>query len=590
MLPIAALADGPMAGTVGNNLTAFNGNMGALNNNNWNAISNPGKPLPNADFGNCNALILRCAQPKCASGGCLDMAITYPIVNGCVMANPSCKGYGDDLTSYISAQLVANSTAKSNANAAAANASAAAAGAEQSSEQLKQMQNQMEQMQNQMAASNAESAAAVNAALEEQKRLMAQAAAAQAAATVVAEPSAVVAAAVNNGVSADVLARDQISGQILTQLENAQVALKSLKKTMQTTFDYAGCDSNGNDCTGPKRVKTFKNKSGEFFEPYETVLDEVYDALIMAQSLGVDITDIYMMLNGSCNVWGKYFCAPNQNLRYAVCATDSNGNFNNSSASCGCGGQGNPPCPKDAAQNGKIAPIAEGGCQLIQMLNNNEEVQQNWLYPEDGTANGGGRVEVGCASEALDNSALFRGRKKQASIDIETLQRIISQDAPAIVGKDKDFKEVLKFCAISSVDDLEKAVGLKTLPKNVCVTSKSLDNRDISPISLSVSPSNSITPRSASFDTSSDQSKCNNSGGTWNGSSCVCNTGYTFDGGTRICETLLTSPQINSFKTNMNTSNNALCISFGGTIKLNGKCDCSTAKLEKQIECGNLNN
>ncbi|MBN1325233.1 MAG: hypothetical protein JW974_03380 [Alphaproteobacteria bacterium] len=463
IMPSTLLADAPLSGTAGSNLSAYNGGMGSINNNNWNQMMNSRTPA--ADFGNCNALILRCAQPRCASGGCINMDIAYPIVSGCVLSNDSCKKYGDDLIQYISAQLVASSTAKANEqNANAAQAAAQAASA-QSTEQMQQMQNQMLQMQNQLTEQNNQNAANIQAALDEQKQLAAQAAAKQAAAptTDSGEINVNIAQAASNGISADILAREQASGQIMTQLENAEDSLKALKKTMQNTFDYAGCDSSGNNCTGPKRVAAFKQKAGEFFEPYENTLDEVYDALIMAQSLGVDITDIYMMLNGSCNVWGKYLCSNDQTMHYTSGTTGTCGSDGKSVSQSGSSVIGGASC-----KPGQVVPLSDGGCQLIQMLNNQEEVQQNWLYPEDGTDS---KVRVGCASEALDNSVLFRGRKKQATIDIEVLQRIINQDSPNVFATPE---AAYKYCSVTDSTNLQRLVSLKKLPNPVCIKNSEL--------------------------------------------------------------------------------------------------------------------
>jgi hypothetical protein len=329
---------------------------------------------------------------------------------------------------------------------------------------MQAMQDQMQQMQSQMAAQSAQQAAAVQAALEEQKQIAAQAArdaaereeaARAAAAAATASPAANVAQAVSMGVSADVLAREKAGGQIMTQLENATTALKSLKGTMQNVFDYARCDASGNNCAGPKRVKVFKEKASDFFDPYETVLDEVYDALIMAQSLGVDITDIYMLLNGSCNVWGKYMCE--------VCDNPgiSEGEYNaEGKAFCEqseTGGKNYWTVAKVlAADNSyKVAP-RQRHCTLMQMLNNNDDVQQNWL---DMGAGSSGGIRVACASDAIENSILFRGRKKQASINIETLQRIIEQDAPtrASVAEIDKYgpSAVTRFCSVGD-DDIPK--------------------------------------------------------------------------------------------------------------------------------------
>ena len=90
-----ARAATPVPSTVGSNLTAYSGNSGAVNNAMWNTYMNPrannAVSAPTADFGNCNALILRCAQPKCAKGGCSRMDIARPIVSGCVKSSPSCE-------------------------------------------------------------------------------------------------------------------------------------------------------------------------------------------------------------------------------------------------------------------------------------------------------------------------------------------------------------------------------------------------------------------------------------------------------------------------------------------------------------------
>ena len=487
----------PVPTTRGNNLTAYNGASGSTNNNNWNALLNARSgsdtaEMPVADFGNCNALILRCAQPKCANGGCIDVNVTATIVSGCVRSNEVCAQYGDELVQYISAQLIAQSTANANA---ASNAAASAA-AQQSAQQVAAMQQQMQQMQSQMAAQNAETVAQLQSALEEQKQLTAQAIAEATAARettpvnnyVVSNAGETIAApvvesgvagistaqqiAAQNGVSADILAREQITGQIMSSIENAETQLKTLKETMKDTFDYAGCDSKGNNCTGPKRVKIFKQKAMEFFEPYENVLDELYDALITAQAVGVDITDIYMMLNDSCNVWGKYMCQKNQALRYTR-------------LTCVDGKSQEPEAGVEghnyiiSGQNctvGKIIPVSDGGCQPLGLLQETEEVRYNWLNPDDGEE---GLIRVGCMSDMLETSALFRNRKKGASIDIATLERIIEQDAPSVYGarlngwQDKTPDNYgVKFCKVNgdTYAELEKIVSLKTLPQDVCVT------------------------------------------------------------------------------------------------------------------------
>ncbi|MDR1337952.1 MAG: hypothetical protein LBJ73_02900 [Rickettsiales bacterium] len=487
-VPVAR-ADGPLVGTAGNNLTAFNGSMGAINNNDWNLMTN-NRTAPAADFGNCNALILRCASPKCAAGGCLSMDVAYPIVSGCVMANESCKKHGDALIQTIAAQMVAASTAKANEQAAAAQAAAASAAAAQSAAQYQQMQSQMQEMQSQLSQQNAQQVESLQAALEEQKQIAARAAADAAAREAAARTAAVestvassVVQAAEMGVSADILARNQASGQIMDQLESAQVALKELKATMQEAFTYAGCDPNGNNCAGPKRVKMFKERANKFFDPYETVLDEVYDALIMAQSLGVDITDIYMMLNGSCNVWGKYMCQRCNEKSYddgKVYGNEKEGQYYCEKYGDDAAASYFWTVAKTKAADGtwKVAPRQQY-CTLMQMLTNNEEVQQNWLDMDAGSSGG---IRVACASDALEGSVLFRNRKKQATIDMETLQRIIDQDAPSYTSRTGgDVGQLTRFCSIDDDDvaKLQLLVQKKSLTSTgggwgkVCVADKS---------------------------------------------------------------------------------------------------------------------
>lgn len=480
-----------VASTRGNNLTAYNGNSGAVNNNTWNTLMNgraatSGDAAP-ADFGNCNAIVLRCAQPKCASGGCTDMAVATSIVDGCVKSNDACQQYGSDLVSYIAAQLVANSTAKVNAQNAAAQTAAANAAAQQNAQQLQAMQAQMQQMQQTMAQQNADTVAQLQSALaQQQEQLAAAQAASQTAATssvsdTVAAPDNGLTAAQNAaaaaGVSADTLAREQITGQIYEKIENSETQMKALEKTMQDAFTYAGCDTSGNNCTGPHRVKAFKQRAMNFFEPYNAVLDEVYDALILAQSVGVDISDIYMMLNGTCNAWAQYMCSAGQVMHYTAdnCGTDgvsiakskvlrtkTDGGEEVYLRNTGVLGN-NKSC-----RVGQVVPMSDGGCQLVRMLTNTEDVRREWLNIAEGDESQS--IRVGCASEALDNSVLFRNRKKQATIDIETLERIIEQDAPAAFTGDKTPENNgVIFCQVGDkLQDLQKHATLKTIPAKMC--------------------------------------------------------------------------------------------------------------------------
>ncbi len=499
------VAAGNVATTVGSNLTAWNGDSAATNNNNWNQLMNNRTQAtgavgakPKADFGNCNSLILRCAQPKCS--GCTTMDIARSIVQGCVNSNETCKKHGDDLVEFISAQIVADANARVQQQQIAAQSAAAQAAAAQNNAQLQQMQQQMQQMQYDMQQQNAAQMQQMQAALEEQKALTAQA---QAAATAQANAANAAAAqdnmgltnaqiqAAEQGVDADVLARQKISGQILSRIENAEVALKQLNTTMQGIFTYAGCDTRGNNCSGPKRVKVFKQKAMGFFEPYDTIVDEAYEALEMALAVGVDVSDVIMMLSGACNQWGKFICTSDgSNKNHVVGQYDDRNCPNGRSVKGPIYRYGSPVGSVKGGMEctvGMAIPAQDDSrCTLTELIGGsgeNGEVLESWIDEGYDTEK---FVRVGCATSALESIAIFgrRSSRNGATLDLDTLERIISQDAPEYSvanrysqGGNTDMDR-LKYCAITSEDAYQKlvnAVNTKKLPKQVCTTTKGLE-------------------------------------------------------------------------------------------------------------------
>lgn len=505
---VPCVAGANVATTAGNNLTAWNGNSGATNNNNWNQMMNsrsmatgPVGDKPKADFGNCNSLILRCAQPKCA--GCTTMDLARTIVAGCVNSNATCKKHGDDLIEFISAQIVADANADIQQQQLAAQNAAAQAVAAQSSAQMQQMQQQMQQMQYEMQQQNAQQMAQMQAALDEQKQLVADAQkqVAEANASAVNANVKVVTAqsttqltpemekAAATGVDADLLARNQINGQILSKIENAEVALKKLYDTMQTAFAYAGCDTRGNNCAGPKRVKVFKNKAQQFFRPYDEIVDESYEALEMALAVGVDVSDVIMMLSGACNQWGKFLCTADSTAKHHEGHYD-NENCNDEGRSIkgksiGYGGatKGGMECTPGMA----VPPQDDTRCTLTQLIGgggDNEPVLREWL---DEAYEGDKLVRVGCATSALESIAIFgrRTSKQGTTLDLDTLERIILQDAPDYVGGNRYMvgsansdAARLKYCALTpqGYQNLLSAIQTKKLPRKICVPMKQLEN------------------------------------------------------------------------------------------------------------------
>lgn len=499
---VTANAAGPVATTAGSNLTAYNPSNAM--NNQWANLSNgrydsANAPSAKADFGNCNALILRCAQPKCANGGCSDASVAAAIVKGCVQSNKTCAQYGDDLVEYMSAQLVASSNAKINEQQMAAQQAAAAAAQQQSEQQMQQMQYQMQQMQEQMAQQQAESAQQLQAALAEQAAQNQAAlesmktAATESAKETEAGVSAYQQDAINRGVSEDILARQTITGQIMTEIENAEVSLKAVKTAMNTAFEYAGCDARGNNCSGPKRVKKWRELATEFLTPYDNAIDNIYDALVIAQTVGVDLSQIYMMLNNSCNRWGQYLCPQMTGGSIQYPSTDSGQKGIPQVCTAGfevdesCAGECfessscNQADCKDARDpyekclkkcNYKRKGQSCQPCTLVKVLTESTEdkdaVYEGWVNADYSTDKGNTSV-VACASSALDSSTLFARRTKNKNgaglVDIDKLDTWLNQNEPRKT-KNADTERMIAYCRADDYQEvLEKAVLSKSVNK-----------------------------------------------------------------------------------------------------------------------------
>lgn len=463
----------PVSQTAGSNLTGYNGSMGSVMGNQWNAATNPRQGSQNsgakADVGNCEAVILRCAKPKCAGGGCADMAVAQSIAAGCVNSNATCKKHGDALISSVAGQLVASSTAVVNQQAAAA--AAAQASADQNNQmmqqQMQQMQQQMMQMQEQ---SNAQIASLQSQLVESQQATAdAVAAAAQnAAQSVAANTSTVIdagtglnavqTAAAKSGVDEEVISRATITGQILTSMEGVDTSLNNLKTAMRAAFKYAGCNEvNGDNCTGPKRVKKFRELANKFMEPYDALSDNLEDALYKAQSVGVDLGNIYMFFSGSCNSWAEYICrGSNTNMVYSTrsknrpkcvqvpctatknaaaaitagcweekCTSETVGvNCVNGKSQSGNGIRGGHEC-----YDGQVVPPEDlVACAINKTLNSDDPVTRDQILNPDTTENGS--IRIGCAGSGLGAGLIKRrssSGKGKSGIDIDLLELIINQ-------------------------------------------------------------------------------------------------------------------------------------------------------------------
>jgi len=502
--PLGSAVAAPISQTAGSNLTGYNGAMGSMAGNQWNTMTNSrqGSTSAKADYGNCEAVILRCAKPKCSGSGCTDFNVAKSIAAGCVNSNAACKKHGDALTEFIAGQLVSSAQAVAQQQQAAAQSAAAQQSAEQISMMQQQMQMQMQQMQEQ---NNAQMASLQNA-LEESQRAAAeaQAAAVQQAQQQAAAPdvntglTAVQTAAVKSGVSEDTIARATITGQIMSSMEGVDTSLANLKATMREAFRYAGCNEvNGDNCTGPKRVKKFKELSMKFFEPYDALVDNLEDALIRAQTVGVDMSDIYMMLSGSCNRWAEYICSYNVDEAlptyhvgkwHKTCySTDVMGNKHPMS----CGDEMVPNCDSDGkslnvggvrggndCSDGMVIPPEDLlACSINKIYNDTESydaIQERWLNPDQSDTS---IVRVGCAGNIVNSGILKRrGDRNKGALDINVLQLLIGQDAPGSFDKDsygnyKVTETIQTFCAITSSEEeskLRSATVSKSLDKKNC--------------------------------------------------------------------------------------------------------------------------
>lgn len=515
---------GVVASTSGHNLTAFN--PSTANNNQWATASNGRQevaPTAKADFGNCNSVVLRCAQPKCANGGCVDLNIATGIVAGCVQTNKACIQYGNELVSYMAAQLVASSTAKANAQNAEAAQNAAATQSAQTQQQMQQMQQQMQSQLAQMQQQNMQTQQQLQQALQqqqEQNALMMQnmQAAANAAADAAANANASVNAAnasisqvtadmstgvgqttgsgltgyqmdaVDRSASIKALERQEIGNQVMAEMKDADLALKKVKTAMNNSFEYAGCDSHGNSCTGPKRIKKWRELAMDFVDPYDEVVDKLYDAIETAMFVGgIDLSNIYMMLGDSCEKWGEFMCEPgsieyrnkDKNGKeqngvpyscgsvFATCKTNCDNEYTNGTTS-----KGNVDVWSACREKCFFVSGACNQCRQLKVLTDRSDVYNRWTQsdPTDTTSN---TTVVACMDNVMSDNKLFSRRNKRRKgndvVDLEDISTWLSQ-TESVTSKSITDKEYLNYCNVKlgsdGVEVLQTAVAARAINKD----------------------------------------------------------------------------------------------------------------------------
>ncbi|MBO5704710.1 MAG: hypothetical protein J6R99_01690, partial [Alphaproteobacteria bacterium] len=290
------------------------------------------------------------------------------------------------------------------------------------------------------------------------------------------------------------------------------------------------------------------------------VVDDLYEALETALMLGIDVSDILMMMNGSCNRWGRYACHSNgkdsddnavHNVAYyaddKVDASDKDGSckkgrrvpgscINGKSVQATCTTEDKETYSVKGGQEctpGMVVPPQDDAlCTMIGTFagNDTDAVRREWL---DENYDGDRMVRIGCASSALDSIGIFARRrgKKASTLDLDTLERILEQDAAEGIGssryKDEDIrnKEKFQYCALS-VDGhriLTTAINTQKFKQSeVCVESAVLRNKAMNADWARSLGNSSLYPDHIPEAYNVDSCETLSSGnGCWNGSRCI---------------------------------------------------------------------
>lgn len=273
--------------------------------------------------------------------------------------------------------------------------------------------------------------------------------------------------------------------------------------------------------------------AGAFIEPYDKVVEKISDALDIAQVVGVDLSDIYMMLNNSCNQWGQYMCPGGGMITYdtdpktgqkgapTVCTNSlgvDNADYNSCLLDCkmrntvanvpstqlnvnltapNMGGNsltgGLSSTPKLEVDQNLVANAntesncinecasRKGGlkvtadckpCTLLKLLPDKEEVYDMWVNTEGNSQTN--QVIVACASSAMKTGLLARHAKRKSGagvLDLDILDEWIKtyESSAAKANEDSTGKA---YCSNGTdKNDFVKALNSKTiLPKTLCKT------------------------------------------------------------------------------------------------------------------------
>lgn len=369
-------------------------------------------------YRNCDAMLRRCVLPRC-SAGCPDANLVLSIIEGCMSGLQPVMALGcrqfPALPGALAAEIANMGLAAQ--QRAAAEAQAAAAAQATNNAQADAMQQQMMAMQQQMAAQQAAAAQQQQALIQEMTAAQQQA---QAAAVQVATMPV-------DARRAELLAREQASGQIMSEIQRMEGALAALKKSMTTVFDYAKCDYRGENCGEVRRIAAFREKTNRFFHPFDEAIDRIMDVVDMGMALGADMNNIYMLLEGACSRWGLYMamdsCPSGQTVTaHGLCMTQ----------------------PDKTNIHGRITN------RLIRPINSGEEVFAEFAIPaseKNGLQRRNDNMVVGCMSESATSRGMFGRRRARAdAIDIEPLRHALSlvdrNNACHCAGKEEDSRNI----------------------------------------------------------------------------------------------------------------------------------------------------
>ena len=199
------------------------------------------------------------------------------------------------------------------------------------------------------------------------------------------------------------------------------------------------------------------------------------------------------MLSGSCNKWGKYLCSygytkveDSEDKNKVVLANEF---YTYDGENCPAGKSKKSNKTRgigECTQGMTVPPQDDPRCTLTSLIEEDEdELQRAWF--DGNEVDSDKMVRVGCATSSLDSISIFgrRSSRSGSALDLDTLERILNQDAPEYATKNRynrnsdGIYEKVKYCGLTEKGyrNLKNAIDRKSLPKDrVCMSYDKLIN------------------------------------------------------------------------------------------------------------------